>query len=269
MNGTRETQRRVVRGAAGSARQGVERQSTSSVATAHRDRAIESGSVFSEAADAVVARSQNFAIMELKRLVAVEELLRAEATGARSPARPGAERSPRHRRFASMAMNLAFLTAVSIFVGLAIFRLFGFSIVVVNGGSMGAAAPSGSLALTRPVAKEHIGVGDIVVVQHEASRTPVLHRVDSIERDGDALTVSTKGDANATADPWPSVLGRTVQKPFAVVPWLGYLIGAARTPVGWVALVVIPAIWLCASILRRIWAAPSSHKQVNVGSTAA
>lgn len=99
----------------------------------------------------------------------------------------------------------------------------------VLSGSMGRSAPTGSLVVTEPVAAARIAVGDVIVFtppgEGEAAR---VHRV--IEITGhDPLVVVTKGDANASADPWSplELRGPQVMRVRWVVPalgqWLGWL----------------------------------------------
>jgi signal peptidase len=103
--------------------------------------------------------------------------------------------------------------AVYIFAATNIARL-----VPVMSNSMAPDMPVGALALTVPVARADIKVGDVIVFtdpDHPTIR--VIHRVvhiygqDEAEKFGNwnpnQLTASTKGDNNPTADPWILTVG--------------------------------------------------------------
>lgn len=144
------------------------------------------------------------------------------------PPGPGT-RSVRH---AGTGVLLAVLVA-----GLALLvvpRVAGVPALVVTSGSMGSAVPTGSVVLVRPEPSARVRVGDVLLMREDA--TMVLHRV--VERT-DAMSVRTKGDANPTADPNPYRLGATAYVAVADIPWLGYAIGALRSPAGLVVLAVL------------------------------
>jgi signal peptidase I len=135
-------------------------------------------------------------------------------------------------------------------------RAFGYSTLVVQGGSMGDSIPNGSLVIARRTAAEQVRVGDAIVVQEETDNEPSrpkLHRIVSLDEEGGQTFVTTKGDANQTADPNEYILPDRVLTPALTVPHLGYLAGFAMTPLGWVFLVLLPATVLAAITLRGIW----------------
>ncbi|MBI2029745.1 signal peptidase I [Candidatus Gottesmanbacteria bacterium] len=70
----------------------------------------------------------------------------------------------------------------------------------------------------------------------------ITHRiVEKLDQDG-AIVFKTKGDANNSSDseliPKSSVIGKQV----FTVPYLGRLTAFLRTPVGFIALIIVPAI---------------------------
>ncbi len=135
-------------------------------------------------------------------------------------------------------------------------RAFGYTTLVVQGGSMGDSIPNGSLVLARWTAAEHVHVGDVIVVQEETDSgpsRPKVHRIVSLDEQGGQIFVTTKGDANQTADPKEYILPDRVLTPALTVPYLGYLAGFAMTPLGWIFLVLLPATILALITLRGIW----------------
>jgi signal peptidase len=131
--------------------------------------------------------------------------------------------------------------------------LVGYMPLVVRGGSMGDAAPTGSLVLAKPIDPHEIDPGDVIVVGNPNRESQFLHRVTRVaEKDG-RLLVLTKGDANKRADPnWYEVSG-PVPSPVHVLPYLGFAVALISTPLGWILLVLLPAGLTCAACVRWIW----------------
>jgi len=67
-------------------------------------------------------------------------------------------------------------------------------------------------------------------------------------------TVETKGDANPAPDPDPYVVRQHTMTPVLVLPDLGYLFSALRTPQGWFLLAILPVLLRTVAVLRRVWA---------------
>jgi len=121
--------------------------------------------------------------------------------------------------------------------------LLGFQTFIVASGSMGRAMPIGSVALTRPIEAQALSVGDVVTYRHEAGAT-TTHRVVAIKHEGAQVILTTKGDANGSADPEPVVLNARIHRVEHVVPYAGYFVRYARSPLGGVVLFLIPILGL-------------------------
>jgi signal peptidase len=167
----------------------------------------------------------------------------------------------RVRRFLGLAANVTLVGAALVVVGALAMslapRLLGYSSVVVYGGSMADSVPIGSIAVTEEVSTEDVGVGDVIVF-HPPATSPnastLMHRVVSVrEEDGQRL-FRTKGDANATPDPWEMGIEGRGSRVVYSVPYVGYLVDFAGTPLGWTLLLFLPATYLGLTTLRRIWA---------------
>ena len=110
----------------------------------------------------------------------------------------------------------------------------GFGVSVVLSGSMEPALSVGDLLIVTE--QDGYSVNDMVVFQE--GRSAVVHRI--VAMDGE--TVTTKGDANNTADdPFSSELIRG--KVVLVIPVIGYLVSIVKTPIGTVLLLAL-AVWL-------------------------
>jgi signal peptidase len=142
-------------------------------------------------------------------------------------------------------------------------RLIGYSSIVVQGGSMATSLPVGSIAVTEQVPAEAINVGDVILF-HPPATSPnhasVMHRVVSVREENGQRLFRTKGDANATPDPWEFGLEGNGARLVYAVPYVGYLVAYVRTPVGWVLVFMLPAAYLSFTTLRRIWAGRPSAR---------
>ncbi|MGQ9572793.1 MAG: signal peptidase I [Dehalococcoidia bacterium] len=142
-------------------------------------------------------------------------------------------------------------------------RLFGYSPYVMYGGSMGSAAPMGSVAIIEDVPAQSLKVGDVIVFRPPSSgkaREPLMHRIISIKEVDGQRVVRTKGDANESADPWELRLSGEGGRMVCAVPYVGYLLWFFQTRLGWV-FVALPLItYLGFVALRRIWVPPGGRK---------
>jgi signal peptidase I len=195
--------------------------------------------------------------------------LLVSAPGAASRLSRGAAPGSAARRSAGIARTvLAHLVpwvvrgivavAIVTFAGLAIGpHVFGYRTLTMLTGSMSPGIDPGDVVITTPTPVSEVTEG-MVITYHipVEDHHLVTHRIISVEHGADgAVTVQTKGDANEAADYWKATLGGdTVYRVRAVVPEVGSLLQALRTPVvsqlltyGATALV---AIWLLLSIWR-------------------
>ncbi|QCR20801.1 signal peptidase I [Agrococcus sp. SGAir0287] len=157
------------------------------------------------------------------------------AEGARHgrAAEPTRTSPPVRRRVAALAGRLA-LDALAL-AGLACILLvvasfvFKVSIMLFATGSMSPTIPAGSIAVVREIPATYIAVGDVVTVDRDPE-LPITHRVVAIDAiDGDAVTFTMQGDANADADPYPYT-ETTVRIVVWSAPGLASAIVALRDP---------------------------------------
>ena len=149
-------------------------------------------------------------------------------------------------------------TAVVALLGLAVGpHVFGYRTMTMLTGSMAPEIDPGDITVVTPLAIDDVTAG-MVIAYHIPidDHRVVTHRIVSVERGEDgSVTVQTKGDANEAVDPWRATLqGDTAWQVQAVVPEVGHLIQALRTPVvSQVLLYGAPALlagWLLLSIWR-------------------
>ena len=140
-------------------------------------------------------------------------------------------------------------------------RLLGYSSVIVYGGSMADSVSVGSIAVTEKVRPEDVSVWAVIVFHPPTTSTnpstdpsPLMHRVVSVREEEGQRVFQTKGDANPTPDPTEVALQDTGSRVVYTVPYVGYLVSFAGTPLGWALLLFLPATYLGLTTLRRIWA---------------
>lgn len=134
--------------------------------------------------------------------------------------------------------------------------LAGYERYVVTGDSMGGTIGRGSIVYARAVPVEELRVGDVITYTPPAgAHGKVTHRIVWTGRGASgARAFRTKGDANASADPWRFELtGPTQARVVAHVPWAGYAVAALS--VRWVRMLVIgvPAALVAVALLAGAW----------------
>lgn len=188
--------------------------------------------------------------------------------GAAETLPPAEDNRSAHDRSAGPARTLGLLApwlvravvglAVAVFALLAVGpHVLGYRTMTMLTGSMAPMIEPGDVTVVTPIAVEDVVEG-MVITYHQpiGNRSIVTHRVVEVDRTADGrVSVRTKGDANEAIDPWTATLeGDTAYQVRAVVPELGHLIQALRTPVvTQVLLYGAPALlagWLLLSIWR-------------------
>jgi len=148
----------------------------------------------------------------------------------------------------SVLIVIALLSPILICV-VAPFFVGGFFSVIMS-GSMEPAIPVGSIVVVKKVNPEDVKVGDVIAFETGESRT--MHRVVEKVVENGSFHFRTKGDANEDPDPW-------IVKPEGVsgalmltIPYYGYLLVFAGTPIGFALFILVPAIILIANEVRNI-----------------
>jgi signal peptidase len=148
--------------------------------------------------------------------------------------------------FASVAV-----TAVGVY---AVLLGLGYKPVAVYSGSMVPTLRVGGVAFDRSVPSSSVRVGDVITFSDPY--TPgrlVTHRVVRIFHTKQGTAYRTKGDANATRDPWTIRLGARVGRVSFSVPYAGYVLWYSRTREIRTALLLLTSLLTLTAVLRRIW----------------
>lgn len=130
-------------------------------------------------------------------------------------------------------------------------QLGGLQLMVVKSGSMAPALPTGSMVVTQRADSYH--VGDVVTFREPGTAQRLItHRIVGKEVINNQPVFYTRGDANNAVDTVPVPYSSVVGKLQFTLPLIGYFLSFLQTPVGVIALVVIPGTILCYEELRKL-----------------
>lgn len=123
---------------------------------------------------------------------------------------------------------------------------------VVQTGSMEPAIKTGSIVVIQP--QELYTEGDVITFRRADQRddTPITHRIVSVRVESGEYIYTTKGDANEVQDLNEVRAAEVLGKVSFTVPYVGYLLTAARTPYGFTALIVLPALLIIVDEVKKI-----------------
>jgi len=127
-------------------------------------------------------------------------------------------------------LALSLIVLVLGLVGVAL-NMVGFQYVSTRGHSMEPTMSSGSLLLTRQTAAKDIHAGDVIAFQGTIEGVPnIVHRVVSLQDDGQSRVAVTQGDNNPVPDPGLLTLGKSVDRVVLILPQVGWVVTPA---LGW------------------------------------
>lgn len=125
--------------------------------------------------------------------------------------------------------------------------------VVVLSGSMEPAFSAGDVLIERGVEPRQVKVGQVVTFREPGTERMMTHRVRTIEARGARLVFTTKGDADNGVQRWAIDPGDELGQPVWRIPVIGYVAMLAKTPLGLVAIVLLPLLLVAAWEIYRVW----------------
>ena len=137
---------------------------------------------------------------------------------------------------------LAGIALVGILLVVSIFPITGnYEMKVVLSGSMEPAIKTGSLVFVKSFGDYKIG--DVIMFGEDTKESvPTTHRVYDIKVKGGKQFYITKGDANNAPDSREVSKEQVIGKVVLGIPYLGYAVEAARKPLGFALIIVVPAL---------------------------
>ncbi|PKN02833.1 signal peptidase I [Candidatus Dojkabacteria bacterium HGW-Dojkabacteria-1] len=119
---------------------------------------------------------------------------------------------------------------------------------IVSTGSMEPKIKAGSIVFST-LKNDEINRGDIIVfTSPDNQEITVIHRVRNITEEG----YITKGDNNKSEDNWVVNTSNIKGKVIFDLPYLGYAVEWMKTPIGFISLLILPALIFLISQIRRI-----------------
>ena len=147
--------------------------------------------------------------------------------------------------------------AVVAFAGLAVGpHVLGYRTMTMLTASMAPSIDPGDVTVVTPLAVSDVTEGMVITYHIPIGEHQLItHRVVSVEHGPDgSVTVQTKGDNNEAVDPWSATLeGDTAYQVRAVIPEVGHVIHALRTPAVASTLVYGAPVLVAGWLLLAIW----------------
>ena len=112
---------------------------------------------------------------------------------------------------------------------------------------------TGSIVVVKPAPDYR--TGDIITfASYGGTKIPTTHRIQEIQGQGDQAVYITKGDADNAADRETVKRSDIVGKVLFDVPFAGYAVGAAKKPLGFALIVIVPAAIVIFDEATKIYA---------------
>ena len=148
-----------------------------------------------------------------------------------------------------------FLVIVAIVALLLIFSAFplkgNYKSFVVLSSSMEPKVKMGSVAVVRP--EKDYKIGDIITFgAMSRTESPTTHRIAEIKNENGQILYVTKGDANNAPDQQTVREREILGKVLFSVPYAGYAVAKAKTPVGFLLIVIVPSVVIIYEEIRNI-----------------
>lgn len=148
-----------------------------------------------------------------------------------------------------------FIGFIAVIAGLLIVSVFpitgNYKLMIVQSGSMTPAIKLGSLVLVKPVSEYK--VGNIISFQNpENPLQPITHRIAEIKMKDNEQSFITKGDANNAPDQREISKREILGKVLFSVPFIGYAVDFAKKPLGFMLLIIVPAVIIIYDEIKKI-----------------
>ncbi len=138
-------------------------------------------------------------------------------------------------------LTSAIIIIVAVLILISVFPVTGnHKVLVVKSGSMEPAVKTGSVVFVSP--QEEYNVNDIITFAGRGGKeNSITHRIIEIEDTNGKKSFVTKGDANNAEDESKVAEDKIIGKVLFSIPYAGYLVVAAKQPLGFTLLVIVPA----------------------------
>ena len=148
---------------------------------------------------------------------------------------------------------IAVIAVIAIFLILSVFPLkSGYGTFIVLSGSMEPKIHAGSVVAIKT--QRDYQVGDVITFgENTKKKKPTTHRIIEVKRNNqDDIVYITKGDANNAADQQPVGEDKVLGKVFLSIPLIGYAVASTQKPIGFILIIVVPAVIIIYDELQNI-----------------
>ena len=126
-----------------------------------------------------------------------------------------------------------------------------FQVYVVRSGSMEPSIHTGAVVVVKPEAEYN--EGEIITFSNRGEDIPTTHRIVKKEVINGRSSYTTQGDANNAPDVEAVYSSRILGKVLFNIPYVGYAVAAARQPIGFLIIIVLPALFIIYDEGMNIW----------------
>lgn len=175
------------------------------------------------------------------------------------------------RKFVSTAVTTTMVAAVAALLALAALIVAGYKPQVVTSGSMRPQLDRGSLIFVKPTPAQQLRVGDVITFENpiKGGDKLVTHRIVATVNAPEGRGFITRGDANASRDPWKFMVDENAGRLAFSIPQVGHLSFLVHSRNGYIALFILPLLALSGIALRHIWRSSSAPDATGDGTVAA
>ena len=132
------------------------------------------------------------------------------------------------------------LAFAALLVIISLFPVTGnYKILVVQSGSMEPAIKTGSVVIVKPA--DNYQINDIITFVDKDGGKSTTHRIVKTETENGETYFVTKGDANNAEDNNKITEDKIIGKVLFSIPYAGYAAAAAKEPLGFTLLIIVPA----------------------------
>jgi len=134
--------------------------------------------------------------------------------------------------------------------------------LTVQSGSMEPAIKMGSVVVVKPATDYKID--DVITFgQISKTKTPTTHRIFDIKVSASEPVYITKGDANNAPDQKEVAKKEVIGKVLLDVPYVGYAVSVAKKPIGFLLIIIVPALAIIIDEIVKIMRELKRGKAVN------
>lgn len=145
------------------------------------------------------------------------------------------------------------IAVIALLLIISIFPITGnYKMMVVQSGSMEPAIKMGSVVIVKPT--DNYKIGEIITFgEVTRTKTPTTHRIHDIRVQEGTPIYITKGDANNAPDLKEVTAREIIGKVLFNVPYVGYAVEAAKKPIGFMLIIIVPAIIIIYDEIRKVF----------------